>query len=443
MKSVEEMLAYVREELRTLREQGCDTWEMEREAALIRHDGGPDAPQRARGLCERLGLTEPAPEWPYVEPDDLDAIRAQRPDGPRAIAAPLPKEVARDKILGAWLGRAAGCMLGKPVDGWGRARVLDLLNSVGGYPPEDYLPPAPGQGADGAFAADSPLLRGNVRCAVQDDALDATVLALRALEAHGPSLTSGDVANLWTGLVPYGRTQAAERAAYRNLVAGLTPPQSAEHQNPWRESVGAMMRADLWGYVSPGRPQRAAELAFRDGRVTHARNGLYAAMWLAATVAAAFVAHGPEQAVEIGLSEVPAGCRLAEAVGNVIKWRREDDSPETTMQRVLGALGAYDERHAIPNAAIVAAAVAWSGKDFSRAIGQAVCGGLATAANSAAVGSVCAAMVGCAGIDQRWTAPLNDRIETGIPGEVGGAISDLAQRTAAAGAMFDPTDEAA
>lgn len=54
-------------------------------------------------------------------------------------------------------------------------------------------------------------------------------------------------------------------------------------------NVGADIRCDIFGHACPGRPERAAELAFRDAVLSHERNGVYGAIFFAATLAAAFV----------------------------------------------------------------------------------------------------------------------------------------------------------
>lgn len=54
----------------------------------------------------------------YDEPNELDAIRALRPERKqRAFALDLDQDALLDRFHGAWLGRSVGCALGKPVEG--------------------------------------------------------------------------------------------------------------------------------------------------------------------------------------------------------------------------------------------------------------------------------------------------------------------------------------
>lgn len=78
-----------------------------------------------------------------------------------------------DRIHGAWLGRAAGCSLGKPVEGWPRSRIDEYLESAGALPLDDYIPYTEG--------AISPRLksstRGNIEFMARDDDMDYPILA--------------------------------------------------------------------------------------------------------------------------------------------------------------------------------------------------------------------------------------------------------------------------
>ncbi len=433
MEDAGKLLTFLREELRTRREQGCDTSEVEGEVTLLEEQGAEGRLSRLCELCEVLERLEPDSRFRYCEPSDLATIRRERPEGPRILGAEIGKDVLADETLGAWLGRVAGCMLGKPVEGWKRRQIQVLLDACGERTLCDYFqaPEADGRGCVGAMLADGAILRGNITRGVRDDDTDYTIVGLRILEAHGKGFEPANVARFWLRHLPYEGTCTAERVAYRNFVNGIWPPRSATWRNPYREWIGAQIRADPWGYACPGRPQEAASLAFRDASISHTRNGIYGEMWAAAMIAAAFVVKEPKQLVRIGLSEIPRNCRLAEAIQEVLAWREEDRSAEDATENILEQHGHYHPVHTVNNAAIVAMSLLWGEKDFTRSVSLAVTAGLDTDCNGATVGSVVGAIIGADAIPDHWKGPLNDRLESLVAGDTDAAISDLARRTLA------------
>src|ERR1041385_5105326 len=94
----------VREELVQRKQEGCDISGF---AERFSKADGDD--QRLMQVYHDLMELSPQSDFPYVEPNDLPSIRAQRPDGPRIISASLSEAQWQDKFLGAWLGRCAGC----------------------------------------------------------------------------------------------------------------------------------------------------------------------------------------------------------------------------------------------------------------------------------------------------------------------------------------------
>jgi len=430
MEEVQKLAAYVKEEIRTRREQGCDTWEMEREAQLLEDCGPQEQLTHLKSLVELLERLEPTEEFSYHEPSDLPGIHEARPEGPRSLGVGLAEEVLRQKTLGGWTGRVAGCMLGKPVEGWDRQQIRDLLELCEEYPLEDYVPPPASKDERAGLSEEElELRRGHITRGVRDDDTDYSIIGLRAMERHGKAFQPADIARFWLQHLPYECTYTAERAAYRNFVNEIWPPGSATWRNPYREWIGAQIRADAWGWASPGRPQEAAELAFRDASISHTRNGIYGEMWVAAMLAAAFVADDAEQVVRMGLSEIPHNCRLSEAIGKVLAWWHEDESADATLSRILEHYEPYHKVHTINNAAIVATALLWGEKDFTRSIGLAVMAGLDTDCNGATVGSVVGVMIGEPNIPVHWKDPLNDRLESVVCGDTRVRISDLAART--------------
>lgn len=183
-----------------------------------------------------------------------------------------------DRILGGWLGRIAGNMLGKPVeqgDLWTRDRIDRYLRQAAALPLTDYLPEPVGE-SDGFELRPEwrECVRGRIHGSCRDDDVDYAILGLDLLETHGFGFSTEQVGDLWLLRLPYLQTFTAERAAYRNLANGLKPPLTATYDNPCQEWIGALIRADIYGWTCPGAPRRAAALARRDAVLSHTGNGV-------------------------------------------------------------------------------------------------------------------------------------------------------------------------
>ncbi|HWB38597.1 MAG TPA: ADP-ribosylglycohydrolase family protein, partial [Rugosimonospora sp.] len=268
----------------------------------------------------------------------------------------------------------------------------------------------------------------------EDDDLNYPLIALSLLETHGHDITSDDVATAWLGLLPAGRVFTAERAAYRNLLLGLDPPATARYRNPFRQWIGAQIRTELYGWANPGRPDRAALLAYADARVSHVRNGLYGALYAAALGAAAMVESTIEAVLDAGLSVVPPRSRFAGAV----RYARDVAGAEPDWEKVVDALAArfgdLHWVHVLNNAALLTAALQHSRGDFSRAVCADVAGGWDTDSTGATVGAVAGALCGARALPPSWVVPLRNRLATTVPGFArvdGVGFDELARRTLA------------
>ncbi|MEU5940429.1 ADP-ribosylglycohydrolase family protein [Micromonospora sp. NPDC047548] len=372
----------------------------------------------------------PAPDA-ESEPADLDAVRTSWPG-----AWQLPTRVDRDRLHGAWLGRAAGCLLGKPVEKIPRDGIREILSATGRWPLRDWFT---AHGLQAEVAARWPWnrrsaptsLAENIAGMPEDDDLNFALLALRILETHGPGFTSADVAQAWLDWLPAARVFTAERVAYRNLLLGLTPPDTARRHNPFREWIGAQIRTDVYGWTNPGRPDRAAEAAWRDAAVSHVRAGAYGAIWVAALAAAAPVAGTVDEVLDVGESVLPPGSRFTAAIREARALGAGSDDWENIVDTLYARHGHLHWVHVRNNAALVAAALAYGRGDLERSICAVVSGGWDTDSNGATVGAVTGALTGAAGLPQRWVAPLRNRLASSIAGFDGIGFDELADRTLA------------
>ena len=389
--------------------------------------------QQVAELYEQLDHTVPRTDWKHAEPSALEDILAAVPGAPSAAAPPGRDEFA-DRILAAWLGRCAGCNLGKPVEGrgWNRANLRDYLQAAEAFPLDDYVPVLDPMPAGFTFHPSWPAAtRGRVVGMARDDDTDYTMLGLKILETYGRGYTSSDVGSEWLRGMPYLTVYTAERIAYRNLVLGLIPPDTARQHNPYREWIGAMIRADIFGYVSPGDPGGAARLAYQDAVLSHTANGIYGEMWAAALIAASLTSASAREAIDQAMLVVPARSRLGDALRTTIGAYDAGQSWDQAMDSMERRLDGYHWVHTINNAEVVAAALLWGGGDFGRTIGLAVEAGLDTDCDGATAGSVFGALHGTKAIPGHWTEPLRDTMHSALLGFDGVSITSLAQRTVA------------
>jgi len=372
----------------------------------------------------------PRSQFQYVEPSTLEEIRRTRPMGPISARAHFSSDQLRDKILGAWLGRCAGCMLGKPVEGWRSRKIEEYLRLANSYPLDNYFPKLAEAPKDLKMRPiDERALLGNIRGMVRDDDIDYMILNLHILETYGSRFKTSEVAEEWLTHLPYFQVYTAERVAMRNLVNGLRPSKSGSFRNPYREWIGAQIRADLWGYVAPGNPEAAVKYAFRDAYLSHRKNGIYGEMLVAAMISWAFTSSDIGEVLEVGLSSIPANSRLAKAISDVKSWYETRQDWKSTLQRIEEKYGRYHWIHVINNAAILVLSLLHGNGDFERTICTAVMGGLDTDCNGATAGSILGAILGAKALPPKWVRPLGEVIETSLSGLHVENISKLAKRT--------------
>ncbi|MDZ4858616.1 MAG: ADP-ribosylglycohydrolase family protein, partial [Candidatus Hydrogenedentes bacterium] len=185
---------------------------------------------------------------------------------------------------------------------------------------------------------------------------------------------------------------------------------------PYQEWIGADIRADAWGYACAGWPERAAEMAFRDAFLSHRGNGVYGAMFFAATIAAAFVVELPLAALRIGLTEIPQDCRLA---GDV-RWAMRIAPRLKTWRDAHNAVAKrFDGMHLVHtnnNACLTIFALLLGRNDFTKTIGPCVAMGYDNDCNAATAGSILGAVVGLDHIPEHWWKPFGNRAATYLSG---------------------------
>ncbi len=365
-----------------------------------------------------------------IEPNLLDDIKALRPKGPRVLGT-LDAGTYRQRVMGALVGRMAGCTLGAPVEFNAISKMEWLAKNSGTpFPPEDYWTYVefPDKLRYGKSRRDA-YTRDKMDGVPVDDDVEYTLTGLVVVEKHGLDFTTADVGRTWQDVLPMACT--AEKVALDNLNNGIDAMDAADVENPYCEWIGADIRCDPWAYMCPGNPERAAEFAHRDAYLSHRRQGIYGAMYFAASIAAGFVLDDPMAALEAGLAEIPADCAMAKAIrwaldtAPSIKGHR--DARDTVDEKFKGMSGV----HTINNACLTVFGVALGKTDFTRVIGETVAMGLDNDCTAATAGSLVGAVIGIDGIPEHWYARFNDTILSYSKICESYSIQDLVNRFAA------------
>lgn len=394
-----------------------------------------DAKDRISDVLFDLVLNAPTREdYPYDEPSDLDGIRALCK--PYPIQGALPDEdTLRDRIHGAWLGRVIGCLLGKPVEGIRTNELHPLLKASGNYPMHRYIlssDPTEEMYSSFKFKLQGRCFADTVDGMPVDDDTNYVVLAQKILDRYGRDFTARDVAKAWLKYQPKDAYCTAERVTYCNLVKGYQPPDTALYKNPYREWVGAQIRGDYFGYINPGDPKTAADMAFRDASISHVKNGIYGELFIAAMIAVSAVTDDLTEILRGGLAEIPATSRLYEAINELLTDYEHGVTSEEAFAKIhqrFDEHNGHDWCHTISNAMIVAASLLYGAGDFGKSICLAVETGFDTDCNGATVGSILGMRGGLSAIGEEWSAPVRDKLHTSIFGVGTVSISDCARHT--------------
>ena len=239
-------------------------------------------------VIQKIILTAPIKSgYKYIEPSHLSEIKDLR----KELSSEDGKIVnLKEKLYGAWMGRICGCMLGKTVEGIKSDELTRFLKETNNFPLNRYINRTDLDKVNlSEYSYDflHRIYADEIDCMPVDDDTNYVVLAQLIFDEYGEEFTPDDVASAWLRYQPKDAYCTAERVAFCNFVKGYRPPQSAVHKNPYREWIGAQIRGDYWGYINPGNPENAAEMAWRDASISHVKNGIYGEMFVSAMIASA------------------------------------------------------------------------------------------------------------------------------------------------------------
>ncbi|WNJ17709.1 ADP-ribosylglycohydrolase family protein [Pontibacter sp. G13] len=311
----------------------------------------------------------------------------------------------RDKILGGWIGKCAGGILGAPIEGFKRFNQIPI--------------------SDELFANTFP-----------NDDLDLQILWLDMIRQKGPWVRQGDFAHHWKHHVDFPWNEYG--IATFNLHSGLDVPDSGRlHNRYWGESMGSPIRSEIWGMVCPGLPAHAARYAQMDSEVDHAGFSVDAERFLAASAAIAFVESDLRIILNQALAHIPAGKTCHRMIRQVMA-DFDQYGPEITRGKIKSQWGDADFTSAPMNVAFTILALLQFGDSF-----ESIVQSLHFGHDSDCIVATAAALIGIIhgyeAIPEIWKQRVGNALVVSpeIVGiEVPGTISELADGTADMGIAF-------
>jgi len=335
--------------------------------------------------------------WSYSHPETWPEIQA-------AMKPPFPDpdhpqfENLEFRIHQGWLGQLAGGSFGTCIEGYHTRAIQKIYGDINGYITQPET--------------------------MNDDVVYELVL-LDVFEQKGRKFTSSDLAMEWVRQIPFG--WSAEWVALENLWAGILPPDSASFRNPYSDWIGAQMRGMVCGMLAPGRPTEAARLAHTDASISHCANGIYGEIYSAVLVALAFVNNNPRDVLGLGLGWLPQKSEyfaVAEECLNVL-------AAQPDYRRAWAVLDErfeeYNWIHSYPNLAADLLALWFGRADLTESFKILAYAGMDVDCNAGLVGNILGVI---SPVPEKWSAPLNDLLETYLPGKERLSIHELAERTA-------------
>lgn len=292
-------------------------------------------------------------------------------------------EAYRDSVHACWIGKNIGGTMGAPYEG--KREMQDISGFA--TKPGEVLP---------------------------NDDLDLQLIWLNAAERYGlKHLDARVLGEFWESFItPHWNEYGIGKA---NMKQGLLPPLSGDYQNDWRNSNGAWIRTEIWASIFPGRPDFAAHYAIADACVDHGTGeGTYAAAFVAAMQSSAFAIKDLACCIEIGLSKIPAECRVAKSVRLALDCHRNGMSlvdARNCIQQSNADLGS-GWFEAPSNVGYTVLGLLYGEGDFKKSMIYAINCGDDTDCTGATVGSTLGILGGTKAIPADWREYIGDEIVT-------------------------------
>ena len=178
------------------------------------------------------------------------------------------------------------------------------------------------------------------------------------------------------------------------------------------------MRAGVCGMAAPGDPKTAAELAWKDGCISHANNGILGEVFNAVMTSLCFVEKDIKTILKTAISLIPDDSLYRSVLNFAWDSCRKYDDWRLALAECEERYQRYNWIHAFPNACCEVIALYYGEGDFSETLHIITMCGLDADCNAGMVMPIIAIRNGCGSIPEKYIHPAFDKLTTYMRGEM-------------------------
>ncbi|MBD5394337.1 MAG: ADP-ribosylglycohydrolase family protein [Lachnospiraceae bacterium] len=320
---------------------------------------------------------------------------------------PVAEEEYIRKTRAGWYGQMIGGIAGSQLEGYHYNEIATNLSEFKNY----FQQPS-----------------------VYNDDITYEIAFLEAYKKRGRAITSKDIAHEWLSWIPLA--MSAEGIAMRNLKQGIYPPESGRQGNYYCEWIGAQMRGAICGMLAPGDSFEAARLAWLDGQISHANNGIIGEVFSALLVSCAYTEQNIREALKKTTGMLPKNSEYYSVIKIAMDICISCKDWRAAWKMCLEELKEYSWVHAYPNAAAEVVAIWFGNNDFEQTLEIICLEGHDADCTAAQLMTAAAIITGTESIDPKWIAPVSGELDTYLYGRKKFTIEELTEETIAAYMKF-------
>jgi hypothetical protein len=202
----------------------------------------------------------------------------------------ISKEILKDKIAGGWAGKMIGVTYGAPTEF--RAQGKTYEDSI------KWIP-------------------SDVKGSIWQDDIYVQLTFLMAMDRYGIDAPAKKFQELFAK-AGYQLWHANVQAR-KNYFDSIFPPQSGQPEyNLHADDIDFQIEADYIGFMCPGMPQTANQIADQIGHIMNYGDGVYGGVFIAALYAEAYFENDISKIIDNALLSIPAESDYSKIVKDVI-----------------------------------------------------------------------------------------------------------------------------